>query len=194
MDRAFGRGMGRFIRASRRNVGPLSIPEPSLVVLVGPSGAGKSHFARRHFRPTEVLSSDVFRGWVCDDENDQSASTQAFETLHFVASRRLALARLTVVDATNVQFEARAPLLALAREYRAPAVAIVFNVSERVCLERCAARAERAIAPRVIRSQFLQLNGSIDNLHLEGFQEVHLLDETTVEQVEIARLPRSGVA
>ncbi len=185
--------MARFIHASPRNVGPLSIPEPSLVVLVGPSGSGKSHFARRRFRPTEVLSSDVFRGWVCDDENDQSASAQAFEVLHFVASRRLALARLTVIDATNVQFDARAPLLALARQYRVPAVAIVFNVSERVCRERCAARAERPIAAHVIRSQLLQLNGSIDNLHQEGFQEVHLLDEATAGQVEIARRPRSGV-
>jgi protein phosphatase len=186
--------MGRSIRASPRNVAQLSIPEPSLVVLVGPSGAGKSHFARRHFRPTEVLSSDVFRGWVCDDENDQSASAQAFEVLRFVAGRRLALARLTVVDATNVQFDARAPLLVLAREHRVPAVAVVFNVSERLCLERCAARVERPIAAQVIRSQLLHLNGSIDNLHLEGFQEVHLLDEATVGQVEIVRLLRSGRA
>ena len=48
----------------------LTIPELSLVVLVGPSGAGKSTFARTHFRPTEVVSSDRCRGLVSDDEND----------------------------------------------------------------------------------------------------------------------------
>lgn len=36
----------------------LEIPNLSLVVLVGPSGSGKSTFTRKHFLPTEVLSSD----------------------------------------------------------------------------------------------------------------------------------------
>src|ERR1043166_2376086 len=95
----------------------ISIPNLSLVVLIGPSGSGKSTFARRHFLPTEVLSSDACRGMVSDNENDQSATADAFEILHFIAARRLALGRLTVVDATNVQPEARAPLVALARKY-----------------------------------------------------------------------------
>ena len=83
------------------------MPELSLVVLVGPSGCGKSTFARKHFKSTEVLSSDYCRALVADDENDQSATTDAFAALHFIAGRRLARAKLTVVDATNVQSEAR---------------------------------------------------------------------------------------
>ena len=62
----------------------LPIPELSLVLLVGPSGSGKSTFARTHFAPTEVLSSDVCRGLVGDDPNDQSATRDAFELLHFL--------------------------------------------------------------------------------------------------------------
>src|SRR6059058_6094653 len=93
------------------------LPDPCLVVLIGPSGAGKSSFARRHFRPTEVLSSDFCRGLVADDENDQAATPAAFDVLHFVAAKRLAAGRVTVVDATNVQPEARKPLVVLAREY-----------------------------------------------------------------------------
>src|SRR5947209_1203057 len=85
---------------------PLSLPELSLVLLIGPSGAGKSTFARKHFKPTEVLSSDYFRGLVADDETDQSVSAEAFATLHFVAAQRLKLRKLTVIDATNVQPEA----------------------------------------------------------------------------------------
>ena len=95
----------------------VSIPELSLVVLIGTSGSGKSTFARRHFKPTEVLSSDYFRGLVSDDENDQSATGDAFDTLHYVAGKRLAAGRLTVIDATNVQQDARKPLVALARKY-----------------------------------------------------------------------------
>ena len=74
----------------------LTIPELSLVVLIGPSGCGKSTFARKHFKPTEVLSSDGFRALVSDDENDQSATDDAFAALHYVAARRLARGRLTV--------------------------------------------------------------------------------------------------
>jgi ABC-type phosphate transport system ATPase subunit len=47
---------------------PISIPKLSLVVLIGPSGSGKSTFARKRFRPTEVVSSDACRDMVCDDE------------------------------------------------------------------------------------------------------------------------------
>ena len=90
----------------------ITIPKLSLVVLIGPSGSGKSTFARKHFLPTEVLSSDCCRGLVSDDENNQAATNDAFEVLHFIAAKRLALGRLTVVDATNVQPEARKPLVA----------------------------------------------------------------------------------
>src|SRR5437764_2963180 len=95
----------------------LIIPNMSLIVLVGASGSGKSTFARKHFKPTEVLSSDFCRGLVADDENDQAATGDAFDVLHYIAAKRLAAGKLTVVDATNVQAAARKPLLAFAREY-----------------------------------------------------------------------------
>src|SRR5712675_415657 len=122
----------------------ISIPKLSLVVLVGPSGSGKSTFARKHFLPSEVLSSDYCRGLVSDDENDQMATTDAFEVLHYVAGKRLVRGRLTVVDATNVQPEARAPLVALARKYHCLPVAIVLNPPEDVCQERNRSRPDRS--------------------------------------------------
>jgi predicted kinase len=110
----------------------LEVPELSLVLLVGASGSGKSTFARTHFLPTEVLSSDFCRGLVADDENDQAATGPAFEVLHFIASKRMEAGRLTVVDATNVKREDRAQLVALARKYHFLPVAIVFNLPEHV--------------------------------------------------------------
>src|SRR5215475_14916479 len=108
----------------------LTVPELSLVVLIGVSGSGKSIFGRTHFRPTEVISSDFCRGLVADDENDQAATPQAFELLHYIAGLRLATGRLTVVDATNVQPYARAALIRIAREHDTLPVAIVLDVPE----------------------------------------------------------------
>src|SRR3954447_21950028 len=95
----------------------ISVPELSLVVLIGPSGSGKSSFARKHFRPTEIVSSDVCRGLVSDDENDQSATKPAFELLHTIVEKRLERGRLTVVDATSVRREDRKSLVQIGRKF-----------------------------------------------------------------------------
>jgi protein phosphatase len=166
----------------------LIIPELSLVVLVGPSGAGKSTFGRTHFLPTEVISSDFCRGLVSDDENDQGATGDAFDVLRYVAAKRLARGRLTVVDATNVQPEARKPLVALAREYHVIPVAIVFDLPERVCRDRNAARPDRDFGPHVIRRQADQLRRSLRGLQREGFRHVHVL--SSPEEVAAVTLQR----
>ena len=160
----------------------ITIPELSLVVLIGPSGCGKSTFARKHFKPTEVLSSDYCRGLVSDDENSQAASKDAFEVLHFIAAKRLAAARLTVVDATNVQPEARKPLVALAREYHVLPVAIILNLPTRICEDRNAQRPDRNFGRHVIRQQHQQLRRSIRNLRREGFR--HIFEFSTPEEID----------
>ena len=166
----------------------LTIPELSLVVLVGVSGSGKSTFARRHFKPTEVLSSDACRALVSDDENSQSATSDAFDVLHFIARKRLAAAKLTVIDATNVQPEARKPLVALAREFHCLPVAIVLDVPERVAHERNQARPDRDFGPHVIRQQASQLHRSLRELEREGFRRVHVLK--SLEEIEAAEIVR----
>lgn len=168
----------------------LTIPELSLVVLIGPSGCGKSTFASHHFKPTEVLSSDGFRALVSDDENDQAATDDAFAALHFVAARRLARGKLTVIDATNVQPEARKPLVVLAREYHVLPVAMVLDLPERVCHERNKARADRDFGPHVVRNQRSQLHRSMRGLGREGFRHVHVLkSQEEIDAAVIARQP-----
>src|SRR6185369_6883942 len=166
----------------------IKIPELSLVILIGPSGCGKSTFARKHFKPTEVMSSDAFRALVSDDENDQSSTDDAFAALHFVATRRLARAKLTVVDATNVQPEAREPLVALAREYHVLPVAVVLDLPERVCHDRNRSRPDRDFGPHVVRNQKSQLHRSLRGLGREGFRHVHVL--RTQEEVDAAAIER----
>ena len=166
----------------------LSIPNLSLVVLIGSSGSGKSTFARKHFLSSEVLSSDYCRGLVSDNENEQSATVDAFEVLHFIAAKRLARARLTVIDATNVQAEARAPLVHLARQYHCLPVALVFDLPEKICHERNRNRNDRTFGPHVIRQQRSQLRRSIKALKREGFRHIFVME--SVEEVETAVIER----
>jgi protein phosphatase len=167
----------------------IDLPDPSLVVLVGASGSGKSSFAARHFAPTEVISSDFCRGLVADDENDQAATRDAFAVLNFIAAKRLAQPRLTVIDATNVQRSARKPLLQLAREHDLFAVAIVLDLPESVCQERNRSRPDRDFGPHVVRQQRSQLKGGAKKLRREGFHRVWVLD--SVEEVEALELRRT---
>ena len=148
----------------------IAIPEYCLVVLVGASGSGKSTFAGKHFAPTEVISSDACRAMVSDDATDQAATKDAFELLEFIARKRLAARRLTVVDATNVRPEDRAKLVRLAREFHAFAVAIVFDLPERVCRDRNAQRPDRDYDPRVVHNHVRLLRRSLKRLGREGFR------------------------
>ncbi|MFH9964268.1 polynucleotide kinase-phosphatase [Streptomyces mirabilis] len=154
----------------------LPVTDLSLVVLIGASGSGKSTFARRHFKPTEVISSDFCRGLVADDENDQSASGDAFDVLHYIAGKRLAAGRRTVVDATNVQQESRRQLIEIAQKHDVLPIAIVLDVPEEVCAERNASRTDRADMPRrVIQRHIRELRRSLRHLEREGFRKVHVL-------------------
>ncbi|MEY9964581.1 protein phosphatase [Streptacidiphilus sp. MAP12-16] len=166
---------------------PLPVPDLSLVVLVGTTGSGKSSFAARHFLPTQVVSSDTCRGLVSDDPNDQAATPDAFDVLHYIAGKRLAAGRLTVVDATNVQPEARRQLVNLAREYDVLPIAIVLDVPPQVCAERNALRPDRAgFSPHVIQRQQRELRRSLKFLEREGFRKVHILrGAAEVEAAEI---------
>ncbi|MET9623447.1 polynucleotide kinase-phosphatase [Streptomyces sp. NPDC006464] len=165
----------------------LPVTDLSLVVLIGASGSGKSTFARRHFKPTEVVSSDFCRGLVSDDENDQSASRDAFDVLHYIAGKRLEAGRLTVVDATNVQQEARRQLVQLARKHDVLPIAIVLDLPEEVCRTRNAARPDRADMPaHVVQRHRRELRRSLRGLEREGFRKVHVL--RSVEEVDAAEV------
>lgn len=169
----------------------ITIPEPSLVVLVGVSGSGKSTFARKHFKPTEILSSDYFRALISDDENDQTVTTDAFEILHLILTKRLAVRRLTVIDATNVESKHRGTLINLAEQFGISAVAIVFNFAEKVLLERRANRTDRHFDVEVLYSQLDKLYEEFESLKEEGFKEITQL--RTPEEVDAVTIERKPV-
>lgn len=168
----------------------IKLPEFALIVLVGASGSGKSTFAKKHFLPTEILSSDTMRGWVSDDENSQSVTGDAFDVLHYVATKRLKNMKLTVIDATNVQQRARQPLIKLARDYHALPVAIVLDVPEKVAVARNKERPNRNFGRRVVARHRQDLRRSIKSLKREGFRRVfHLKSVEDIEAITIEREP-----
>ncbi len=168
----------------------VNIPKLSVVVLIGPSGSGKSTFAKNHFLPTEILSSDHCRALVSDDENDQSVTGAAFEIMHFILAKRLAGGKLTVIDATNVQNEARKPLVKIARSFHCLPVAIVFDLPERLCQARNEQRPERNFGKHVIRQHRQQLRRSLRGLKREGFRHIFRFQrEEEVNTAQVQRVP-----
>ncbi len=166
----------------------ITFPELSLVLMIGASGSGKSTFAHQHFLETEVLSSDFFRGMVSNDESDQSATKDAFEILHYVLEKRLAAGRLTVIDATNVQKEARRPLIDLAKKYHFFVAAIALNLPESLCHERNQQRPNRQFGPHVVRNHVRGLKRSLKNLKREGIRYSYTLN--SLEEIKAATVER----
>ena len=166
----------------------LHVPEVCLIALIGVSGSGKTTFAARAFAPFEVVSSDFCRALVSGDENDQSASADAFEVLYSIVGTRLRRGLLTVVDATNVTREARAHLLQLARDHDVLPVAIVLDVPTETAIERNRSRPERPFGDGPIKRQAAQLRRSLRGLGREGFRHVHVL--STLDEVDAATIVR----
>jgi protein phosphatase len=166
----------------------IDIPEFCLVMLIGASGSGKSTFARKHFLASEIVSSDTCRGLVSDDDNDQAATSDAFELLRTIVALRLRRRKLAVIDATNVRAEDRKQAISVARQWHALPAAIVINPGEDICHARNKLRPDRAFGPHVVRNQTSALRRGLRGLKREGFGHVYILN--SVGEIEAASVDR----
>ena len=153
----------------------LSIPSPSLVVMVGVAGSGKTTLGRRHFGASQIVGTDDCRALLSDDAVDQSVSDAAFRLAHLITDERLRLGRLTVFDATSVQERHRQDLVAIAARHHLPTVAILLDLPVSTCLERDRQRVDRSVGRRIIEWQARALDSGRAALRREGFSEVHRL-------------------
>ena len=158
-----------------------------MILLLGSAGAGKSTFARRHFQPTEIISSDQCRALICDDENNQAVNAAAFDLLHHLTRLRLAQGKLTVIDATNLQPQAREPLLKIARATHTPIVAIVLNVSPELCARQNQQRVRRVVPDEILAQHQRELADARALLPQEGYANIYELHETELAEVVIER-------
>ena len=153
------------------------IPEKCLVLLIGASGCGKSTFAKQHFLPTEIVSSDECRGTVSDDDNNQLATGDAFELLHYIVEKRMKNGRLTVVDATNVQPDSRKKLIQIADKHYYQTVGVVFNFDVDVSFERNQSRENRQFGRHVVAGHVRELRRALKTIKREGFRFVKFFNE-----------------
>lgn len=166
----------------------MEIPEFALVAMIGATSSGKTSFAHKHFKDTEILSSDFFRAMVSDDENDQTASADAFGLLYFAANKRLDRMKTTIIDATNLTQNARQQVIELAHKQNVHSVAIVLDIPEKELLQRNKERADRSYPERVIHSHYTSLKKSIRHLKKDGFRFVYVLSsQEEIDNAEIVR-------
>jgi protein phosphatase len=166
----------------------ISIPRRSLVVLIGLPGCGKSTFARRHFRETAIVSSDLCRKLVSDSEDNQVASPQAFDLMAAIMAKRMALGRLVVADAMHLRPGSRGQWLVLARQHGYPAYAIVLDVPAAECIERDAGRPRR-VGAQVILDNVRRMAFEPADLLNEGFAGAWRLGMDVIEECEVRLTP-----
>lgn len=168
----------------------IELPDFCLVVLIGATGSGKSTFARRSFKPTEIISSDYARGLIIDDENDQAISADAFDLVATIVEKRLKHRRLTVIDATNVRAPDRKKWVELARRWHALPTCVVLDVDLDVCMRHNAGRPDRQFGPGVPQRMISEIRRGLRGLEREGFRKIYRLrSEDEIAAATVTREP-----
>lgn len=151
----------------------LRLPAPCLIVLVGASASGKSTWAQEHFAANEVVASDALRAMVGAGEDDQTASTAAFDILETIVSERVGRGLTTVIDTLGLTAGSRQRWIALAHDAGVPAHAVVFDTDPAVCEERNDRR-DRSIPKTVLRKQLSRFKTVRAELETEDFDGIHV--------------------
>jgi len=162
----------------------LVLSHQTLLVLCGIAGAGKSTFARafvaQHsahgLRETSIVASDHCRALICDSDNNQNVSGDAFELLYYLLDKRMRLRRFTIVDSTALQAPTRQKLLAQARQHQYRTCLLVFNTSAALCIQRDGAR-NRIVGEEVIAYQENLLRQTLQAIPHEGWHQFYVFAE-----------------
>ena len=125
------------------------------VLSIGLPGSGKSSwFKRNNITP---LSSDLLRGLLFDDPNEQRFQDLVFSNLRSLLRARMVARRpMNYVDATNLSPHERQGWIKLAHDYGYEVHAVFFDVPLEVCLERNQKR-QRVVAEDVMRRMATKL-------------------------------------
>lgn len=167
----------------------LKIPTNALVLLVGPAGSGKTTFAQKHFRPTEIISSDEYRERISDDMTNQKCNGLVFNIVHQIVDARLSLQRLTVLDATNLTPESRETARNIAAAAKAPVFVLMVNTTLSDCLENNQKRG-RVVPQDVIEKHWERYQQAVVDIPNEGYAFTGFItDEIQIGDIELQKAP-----
>lgn len=174
----------------------LKLPAPCVVVLIGPSGSGKTTWARSHFAPNEVVSSDALRAMVGIDEGDMAASTVAFELLERIVAERVGRKLTTVIDTTGLDPDQRRSWVEKAHEAELPVYAILFE-TEFESVDPINRTKTHPIPKNVLRKQFSRFAEAMASVPDEDFDGIHSPEPVRVVTAELSapspvEVPRAG--
>ncbi|MCP2036431.1 polynucleotide kinase-phosphatase [Planomicrobium sp. HSC-17F08] len=177
----------------------IGLPHGGIVLLVGPSNSGKTTLLRKlvdqkEILPSEIISSDDFRMLVSDKDfidwrnrpQDEAAalmdeyqeiSTEAFEMMDALIEARCRLNKLVLVDATHLWEDDRKRFISLAQKNHVPITALVFDIPERVLLERDELR-DQPRGKKRIKQQSQVFRNEKRFIKKEGFASVYTIKET----------------
>lgn len=174
----------------------LKLPAPCVVVLIGPSGSGKTTWARSHFAPNEVVSSDALRAMVGIDEGDMAASTVAFELLERIVAERVGRKLTTVIDTTGLDPDQRRAWVEMAHEAELPVYAILFETAFE-SVDPINRTKIHPVPKNVLRKQFSRFAKAMTSVPDEGFDGIHSSEPVRVVTAELSapapvEVPRAG--
>jgi predicted kinase len=169
-------GSGRLEVETQPEMPPITTPKPNaagqapkghVVLAIGLPGSGKTTwFGRRGITP---LSSDLLRGILFDDVEEQRYQGLVFSTLRSLLRARL-IARMPMnyVDATNLSIHERRQWIKMAKSFGYEVQAVFFDVPLEVCLERNRQR-DRSVSEDVMRRMAEKLKPPVFE---EGFEKI----------------------
>jgi predicted kinase len=145
-------------------------PRGVVVLAIGLPGSGKSSwFKRQNIQP---LSTDLLRGLLFDDPNEQRFQDLVFSNLRSLLRARLVAKRpMNYVDATNLTPHERQSWIKLANDYQYEVHALYFDVPLEVCLERNHKR-ERQVTDDVMQRMASKLRPPAFE---EGFTKIKVV-------------------
>lgn len=170
------------------NIQPHPMNTHLLHLLVGPSGAGKSTYAKDHYHPSQVISSDRIREELCNSFEDQSRNDDVFKALHKIVKTRLECGLLTVVDATNLRNKDRKSLVKIAEEVD-PVIKIKYIVIDRPLAEKIITGGWRGKVKfkhgdteiNLVEKHHMTMQSNLkDILNGDGFENVKVVDERKI--------------